>query len=144
MGRDEVLDAFDLHGHRANLEALHLAFDAFNRGDFDAAMAKMHPDIEWHRGALMVGAETLHGVDAVRDLLEPDVFQNQEVELESIVARRSRYLATVVFSARGVGSGIELSNRGYHVWTVEDGKGRQFNFFAERDEALDFLFADPD
>ena len=142
MGRDEGVEVLGLADRIEGIETLNTAFECFNRGDIDAALEQSHPDIVWNRGALTVGGGTLHGRAAVRDLLEPEVFENQQVELESIVGRNDRMLATVVFSARGSASGIEISNRGYQVWTMRDGKGGQLDFFQEREDALDFLFSD--
>ena len=45
-------------------------------------------------------------------------------------------IVEATFHAVGSGSGIELNQAGYHVWRIRDGKGVEFRFFLDRDEAV--------
>ena len=49
--------------------ALREAYVAFNRGDMDAAVASLDPQIEWTEPAESPGASTYHGRDAAKGYL---------------------------------------------------------------------------
>lgn len=100
------------------LRRLRATFDAFNRGDLDAAMEFMHPDIEFRR----VGAEPpLRGFDEVRAWMEPSAFESQAVRpIEMTVTGKNKVLALTNTSARGAGSGIEVNIDAWNVITVDD------------------------
>jgi ketosteroid isomerase-like protein len=56
---------------------LRCSYEAFNRGDFDAAMEFAHPDILFVRP----GAQAeVRGAEAVRAWMEPDAFESQVIE----------------------------------------------------------------
>ena len=48
---------------------LRAAYAAFNRGDFDAAVAALDPKIEWTEPTEFPGNETCHGREAVKKYL---------------------------------------------------------------------------
>ena len=102
----------------------------------------MHPDLEWNRGENAIGDAVLRGTEAVRALLEPDAFDSQQLTIESIAFRGDRALVSVNFTVTGAGSGIEVSGRGHHVWTLRDRKASRMDFFAEREPAIELLFDD--
>lgn len=110
------------------------AFEAFNRGDFDAAIEHAHPEIEW-RGALEVEAP-LAGKEAVRASLDPVIWDEQRIEINSMEAIGNSLLVDATFHATGSSSGIALNNDGFHVWKIRDGLACRFEFFADRDEAV--------
>jgi ketosteroid isomerase-like protein len=109
-------------------------YEAFNRGDFDAAARWIHPEIVWHRAADFERA--MEGRDAVRQSMDPSVFQRQQSEVLGMEAIGDSVLVDTVFHATGAGSGIELDQEGYHLWTMRDGMAARFEFFLDRDEAL--------
>jgi ketosteroid isomerase-like protein len=110
------------------------AYEAFNRGDFDAAAEHLHPDVVFQRVAEVEGA--LEGQAAVRENMTPDVWQRQELEIHALEAIGERILIEATFHASGAGSGIELHQTGYHLWRIREGKGAEFRFFLDRDEAV--------
>jgi ketosteroid isomerase-like protein len=117
-----------------DMERIRPAYDAFNRGDFDAAAEVFHPEIVYHRAADV--EQSLEGLDGVRAFMEPDVFTSQHNEVHSIEALGDHILVESTFTGVGAGSGIELQQRGYHLWRVEDGKAIEFSYFVDRDEAI--------
>lgn len=116
------------------VERLREGYEAFNRGDFDDAARWIHPEIVWHRVADFERA--MEGRDAVRQNMDPNVFKRQQAEVLGIEAIGDSVLVDTVFHATGVGSGIELDQEGYHLWTMRDGMAARFEFFLDRDEAL--------
>jgi hypothetical protein len=59
------------------IEGLRRGFDAYSRGDFDAAVENFHPEIE----LLPAGRQPMiRGAGAVRTWMEPDALESQVVE----------------------------------------------------------------
>ena len=110
------------------------AYEAFNRGDFDAAAELIHPNIVWNRVAEVEGP--FRGKGAARAHMEPEIFSAQRNELHSIEAVGDWALVDCTFHGEGASSGIKLGQRGFHLWRIEDRKAIEFRYFLDRDEAL--------
>lgn len=63
----------------AMVERVKAGYEAFNRGDYDAAAEHYQPDIVWHRVSAIEAP--LYGRDAVRRNMDPHVFAEQQAEL---------------------------------------------------------------
>ena len=101
----------------AMIDALRRSYEAFNRGDFDAAVEIAHPEIE----LVPVGGQaSLRGVAAVRAWMEPDAFADQRIEPLDFRVEGNKVLARQHTRARGVGSGINLDQEIWTVWTFDD------------------------
>ena len=94
------------------IDALRRAYEAFNRGDFDAAVAIAHPEIEF---VPVGGQASLRGAEAVRAWMEPDAFEEQRIEPLDFRVEGKKVLVRQHTQARGAGSGINLD---MEVWTV--------------------------
>ena len=98
-------------------------------------LSDAHPDIVWNP----VDEVASQGHDALRAALarwmgEWDEYQDALEELEDL---GDRVLATYYFRGRGRGSGIEIDQRFYEVYTVRDGKVVRMDEYATRAEALE-------
>jgi ketosteroid isomerase-like protein len=98
-------------------DSLRRTYDAFNRGDFDAAMEIAHPEIEFVPPG---GQSSLRGADAVRAWMGPDAFEEQLIEAREIRVQGTKALVRQYARARGAGSGIELEMDILAVWTLDD------------------------
>ena len=94
------------------IAALRRAYDAFVRGDFDAAVEIADPDIEL---VTIDGLTELRGADKFRDWMEPVTVEIVSAELESLEVAGNNVLARHVNRGRGVTSGISHELR---YWTV--------------------------
>ena len=114
------------------IERVRSAHDAFNRGDFDAAVEIIHPDVL----VVRVGSEPdLQGVQAVRQWMEPDALEDQAFEITGVEAVDSRVLVRTRVTARGAGSGVEVAVNAINVWTFDDsGKVVRIAAFFEHEE----------
>lgn len=101
----------------AMIDALRRAFEAFNRGDFDAAVEVAHPEVELVPPG---GQAPLRGAAAVRAWMEPDAFEDQRFEPLDFRVEGNRVLVHQHTQARGVGSGINLDLDHWTVWTFDD------------------------
>lgn len=93
------------------------AYEAFNRGDFDAAMEVAHPEIEFIPPG---GQPALRGADALRAWMEPDAFEHQQIEPIEFRIQGDKIWVHQLATARGAGSGIELNLDAWAVWTFDD------------------------
>jgi ketosteroid isomerase-like protein len=110
------------------------AYEAFNRGDFDGAAEHLHPEVEWNRVAEV--EQPVRGRENVRSMFEPEVWASQRTDIHRAEIIGEFVLLDTTFHGKGAASGIELNQDGYHLWRIRDGKGAEFHFFLDRDEAV--------
>jgi ketosteroid isomerase-like protein len=116
-----------------NVEIVRRGYEAFNRGDFDAAMEVVHPEIEF---VLPGGEAPLTGKEAVRAWMEPDAFEEQEIEPLEFTVNGDRVLVRTRVRARGAGSGMELEVQVCAVWTLDaDGRATRVESFGAGEDA---------
>ena len=101
----------------AMIDALRRSHEAFNRGDFDAAVESAHPEIEFIPPG---GQAPLRGAAALRAWMEPDAFEEQRIEPLDFRVEGNKVLARQHAQARGAGSGINLDTEVWTVWTFDD------------------------
>ena len=98
------------------IAGLRRIYEAFNRGDFEAVVLMVHPDVELVRGG---GQSPVTGVAALRAWMEPDAFEEQRIEPLDFTANGDKVFVRQRTTARGAGSGIELDANTYAVWTLD-------------------------
>ena len=109
-----------------SVELAREALAAFSRGDFDASLATMHPDIEWHVFIQLpeLTQSVYRGKEEVRMIWTRITapFDDFRVEVEEILyADDEHSLLRARFHARGSGSGIEVDRLVYYHLRVTDG-----------------------
>jgi ketosteroid isomerase-like protein len=109
------------------------AVDAFNRGDFDAVVEHLHPEIEVIR---LGGLPSVTGREAAFGLMVPDAFEAQELAIDEIRVEGDVVMVSGPFHAKGAGSGIELTRESHSVFWIEGGVIRRMGTYLERDEAM--------
>ncbi|MGH2953644.1 MAG: nuclear transport factor 2 family protein [Solirubrobacterales bacterium] len=102
-----------------NIESARRLLEAIGREDYGAALALVHPEIEF----FPPGEQAPHrGAESFRRWMEPDAFAEQVIDpLEVIEASDRRVLGRQHIAARGAGSGIELETTTWSVWTFDGG-----------------------
>jgi ketosteroid isomerase-like protein len=115
------------------IESLQRGFDAYSRGDFDAAVENFHPEIE----LVPAGRQsTIRGARAIRTWMEPDAFESQVVEPLEFRVAGSKVLVRHRSKIRGAGSGIEADFVNWSVWTFnEAGLVTRFEIYLPNQEA---------
>jgi ketosteroid isomerase-like protein len=114
------------------ISSLRGAYEAFNRADFDAAMEVAHPEIEFIPPG---GQSPLRGADALRAWMEPDAFEDQQIEPIEFRIQGDKIWVHQLATARGAGSGIELNLDAWAVWTFdEDGRATRVQSFLPHQE----------
>jgi len=100
-----------------NVEMLRSVYEAFNRGDFEAVMRAVHPDIEFVRFG---GQSPVRGPAALREWMEPDAFEDQRFEPLDFTSNGNKVLVRHHFTGRGAGSGMALDFTSFAVFTLDD------------------------
>ena len=124
-----------------NVDAVRKAFEAFNRGDLDAALERMHPDIEWRTADTFPDAATYRGREAVRDFWQTwrDTFRGFRLHLEECVPVGEDYvLATFRVSGEGTGSGASVESPAvFQLGEVRAGRVTWVGMFLTEGDALE-------
>jgi ketosteroid isomerase-like protein len=98
------------------VEKVRAGFAAFNRGDFDEAVAMMHPDVEY----IPVGGQApIRGAERLREWMKPSAWDLQVIEPLDVTVAGNKILMHSRTSARGAGSGIEMEVEAWTVMTVD-------------------------
>jgi len=122
-----------------NVEAVRRGYEAFNRGDIEASLTTLHPEIEWHTYIVPgPGGGTYHGHDGVRELWSDArrIFGEFRNVPEDLFEAGEHVVAFVRVEGVGTKSGIAVQARIAHVHTFREGKIRRVESFEDRDEAL--------
>jgi uncharacterized protein len=117
-------------------ELLRGAYEAYSRGEVDAVLELLDPDVEWVPPSSSLEPHPLRGRDAVREYLSPNIFEDQKAEPLEIIEAGGRVLVVARVQARARGSGIEIDQVVYHLFTIEDGLAVRFSAHIDRKEAL--------
>ena len=116
-----------------NLELVRGMYEAFGRGDIDAVVASMDPQIEWiepypvgHNPGTHIGPDAV-----VQDVFMPAVreWDGFSAEAEEFLDAGDRVVVTGVITGRHKVTGRELNAPVCWVWTIRAGKVvRNYNY----------------
>lgn len=120
------------------IDALRSAYAAFNRGDMDAAVAALDPQIDWSEPAEFPGGGPYHGRDEVKRYLTQSRagWAEGSSEPERFITAGNRIVVFVHARFRPKGTGDWQDVKLADVYTVRDGKIVAMRAFADRDEAI--------
>ena len=109
--------------------------------DLDALLRLLDAEIEWVSPSDSIEPGSRHGHKGVRDAFAatamawdlPTHTPREFVDTHDLV------LVTVAFRGHGRGSGMEVERTEFHVWTVQSGAIVRFEWFYQRQEALEVV-----
>jgi ketosteroid isomerase-like protein len=117
-----------------SIEIVLRLINAWSQRDLEAALAEMHPQCEIRP---VEATETLRGHDGVaaafRDWFE--AFERFTIEPEDFIAHGDRVLVPMRQRARGKGSGLEIEERFFQLFTLRDQKVFRFEEYSEEADA---------
>jgi uncharacterized protein len=121
-----------------DLEAVRRGYEAWNRGDVDAVLELVHPDIEWQPGEDAPEAGENQGIEGFRGFIESwlDSFEELRIVPEELLVEGDCVVATVRQRGRGRGSGVELDVVTAHAWRIRDGRAVGWYGYRNRGAAL--------
>ena len=125
-----------------NVEAFKRGLDAGNRGDVEALLEELDPEIEWHSAlhALLGGEQTVfRGHDGVRAMIGDlyEAFGEIHIEISEIRDLGDRLVAIGRTRARGKASGAETETPLAMLAEVKNGKTISIRAYLDPDEALE-------
>ncbi len=121
-----------------NVELVRRMTDAFLAGDGPAALALMHPDVEFEANA-RPDAGVWHGRDGLRQAIAEWIGTWDEYSLEIrdyVDVPDGRVLVLWTERGRGKGSGIPIEHDGGYVVTVLGGEITRIHLYNDAGEAL--------
>jgi ketosteroid isomerase-like protein len=126
---------------RENVEAFERAVEANNRGDYEALLAEIDPDVEWHAVfQVMFGgqATVCRGHEGVREYLRDldEGFDVRHIEISELRDVGKRIVAIGRVRGRGRISGAELDSPISFVAEFRDGKVVRMSDYLDSKEAL--------
>jgi ketosteroid isomerase-like protein len=118
-----------------DVDVVRRAIDAWNRRDLEAALELTHPQCE---SRSVQATETAYGREGVaatfRDWFE--AFEDFQMEPEDFIVSGDRILVPMRQRARGEGSGLQIDERFYQLYTVRDGMIIRFDEYSDEEQAL--------
>ena len=114
-------------------------FDDFNRGDFDAALTKIHDDVDWgHPPDMPDASDDWHSRDEMYAGIGRfmGAWEHLEIELEVLDDAGDRVVVDTRWAGRSRGAGIEVDQRFAQVYELRDGKVAGVRQFRTPEEAL--------
>ena len=124
-----------------NVEIVREAIEAFNRGDLEAALQRMHPDIEWQTLDAFPDAGTYRGHEEVREFWQTwrQTFRGFRLHVEECVPVGEHFvLATFRVAGEGAGSGVGVESPAvFQLGEMRDGQVIRVGMFSTEIEALE-------
>ena len=123
-----------------NVELVLFLNDAWNRGDYPAALERFAPEIkvESHLGGNVLD-RTYEGIASLQELFADfwSSFADIHTEIDECIAGDEQVAFLAHVYGRGRGSGIEVEMRYWAVFTVRDGKIVRYRLFRTKPAALE-------
>ena len=121
-----------------NVEIVRAAYEALNRGDWDAVFRDMHVDFELTTQR-MPQAGTTRGREQIQSFVEEYMaaFDSLVFEPEEFFQAGDRVVAFVRVTAQIKGGSGDLAPRIGHLWTIGDGTILSLKTFPKREDALE-------
>ncbi len=126
---------------RENIERVRGGYEAFARGDLEAVLELLDPDVDWQPAiAPILGVEAVRGREGVRQFLTRDLFEGFDefrAEPLSFEDLGETVLVMVRYTGRGESTGLELKQTFAAVYEIRDGKTVRMRDYPSRAEALE-------
>jgi ketosteroid isomerase-like protein len=120
-----------------NVEIVRRLHDAYARGDLEAVLAALDPEIEVHDHDLPDSA-SYRGLEGVRQWQADwgSSWEDWGWDAEEFIEAGERVVAVLRVHAKGRRSGIDVEQLNAAVWTLRDGKCVRLDYYDSRDQAL--------
>jgi ketosteroid isomerase-like protein len=123
-----------------NVELVRKSIDAVNRGDLDAWMSFLSPDVVWESQTIRGVTPVFRGRAEARAWLEQfrELFEEIHLEIEQITALGDeRVLSGYTEIGRGAGSGAPTEQKVWSILWVAEGLIKRRQSFPTREKALE-------
>jgi ketosteroid isomerase-like protein len=122
----------------SDVDRLRAGYEAFNRGDFAAALEDIAPDVEISDRAELPDPGTYRGLDEALEQFNSvgSEFDDYRVDPQEFIVLANHVLAVNVQSGRGKASGVPVEETVVHVWEIRDGRVLTMRAYSDREQAL--------
>ena len=118
------------------MELVKATYAAYDRGDFDAVVADLHPDVLAR--AHPIGEEYEGREGFLRFITNwTDQFEEFQQIAEEFIDAGDRVIVRIHQEGRGKGSGVPVEAHFWLVHLLDDGKNRRVDLFDNEDHALE-------
>src|SRR5688572_477546 len=126
---------------QGNVEIVRRMYDAYARAEFELGLSFMHPEIEFSQPVDEPGGGTYHGHDGVVQAFASWTapWDDYRIDVEELQDFGEHVLARTSHHGRGKGSGAEVDQCIFQVWTLRDAKVVRARMYYEEAEALEAL-----
>ena len=122
-----------------NVEIVRKGYAAWNRGDMEAMLALLHPDLEYVTSGLFPGlASVYRGHAGWRDFWRDfrETWDSLQIEIEAAHDIDERVVALLSFHARSR-DGLEVDRQFAVIWTFDNGLAVRLHSYGDQTEALE-------
>ena len=121
------------------LAMVRAGYEAFNRGDVEASLATLHPDLEWWPAGDEPITDPYRGHDGYRKLVTGirEAVPDLQIDVEELFAAGDCVVACLRFWGQGRDSGVPVEIRETHVARLRDGKVIEVREYREKEAALE-------
>ena len=121
-----------------NVEIVRQIYDAYLSGDYEAAFARIDPEVEFDVSIRPEG-KVYHGHEGVADALRTwtGTWETFRMEVEEMIDAGDHVVGVERQSGQGRGSGIPLAQHYFSVFTLRDGKVTRIIWLPTREQALE-------
>ena len=123
-----------------NVKIVRSVLDAYARGDYEGSLARLDEGIEFVSPPDVTGSGRVwHGREGVREGVASflGTWVDYQYEVRDLTDCGDEVLVEGWQRGRGRGSGVEVSETVYTVWTVREGSVVRQRMFRDRDQALE-------
>ena len=123
-----------------NVDALRQGYDALARGDLEAALAPLAPDVRVEDHEWSLGSPVMRrGRDGFVEILTTvnEGFEDVSYTPEEFMEAGDRVLVKARRTGRGSASGVRVEEQQFHVFDFAEGRIVRFRSFLRRDKALE-------
>ena len=122
-----------------NIDLVLGAYGAYMRGDREAVLLALAPDIRWHNSGYDPTAGTIEGRDAVVEhLLGDDLMEDYTLDVVDILASDSR--VAIIASTSGRRGQTPFTNEFVQIARIEGGRlGEVWNYYWDQRALAEFM-----
>ena len=122
---------------RENVEIARQSYDAYVRGDMEASLAMMDPEIEIYDHDILDAGEYRGLEGMLRWQADWDSsWESWRWEAEDFVDVGDRVVVVLRLYAKGRHSGVDVERLDGAVWTMRGGKAVRLDYYGSKEEAL--------
>jgi ketosteroid isomerase-like protein len=121
-----------------NVELVRRHLDAWLSGDNETALGYYDPEVEFDASVRPEG-QVYRGHEGVAEAMRvwTGAWEDWSVEFEQMIDAGDKVLVIARESGRGKGSGVEVEQKAFAVFTVREGKIVHWKGFVNRSDALE-------